>query len=219
MGNGTHLTRSEAIAHVARCDLEVLPADERGATLATMHCEAWDTDPGWVALPEDLREELASGRLKADASLPRYDGPIIIYISHGYRGATNDYLAQRMSQLGVASVSITGEAPPMKACPCCGRDTLDDRGQFDICVVCWWEDAGQDNESADEAFGGPNENISLSRARANFLIHGIYCPAREDLLPHQEPASKFARSRRFVLVDDNFAVEEPAARWRSSPLR
>src|SRR3954447_19194782 len=25
-------------------------------------------------------------------------------------------------------------------CPCCGYYTLDSRGSFDICQVCWWED-------------------------------------------------------------------------------
>jgi len=104
----------------------------------------------------------------------------------------------------------------MEACPCCGFRTLDSRGQFDVCVVCWWEDDGQDNERADEAPGGPNDDISLSKARANFLVHGIYDPARDDLRPFQEPAEKFARGRHFALVkDDSDSVEEPLTGWRS----
>ena len=36
------------------------------------------------------------------------------------------------------------------ACPCCGYETLGERGAFEICGVCWWEDDGQDNADADQ---------------------------------------------------------------------
>ncbi|MFF1770133.1 CPCC family cysteine-rich protein [Streptomyces sp. NPDC058249] len=29
-------------------------------------------------------------------------------------------------------------------CPCCGFLTLDERGSYEICPVCFWEDDGQD---------------------------------------------------------------------------
>lgn len=29
-------------------------------------------------------------------------------------------------------------------CPCCGFLTLDERGTFEICPVCFWEDDGQE---------------------------------------------------------------------------
>lgn len=212
------MTRSEAIAHVARADLALFPADERASTLETMHGEAWDTDEGWQALPPDLREELASGRLEADPSSSRYDAALLLHIAYYHRGATNDYLIRRLNQLGIPAASITGQPAPMEACPCCGYSTLDQRGQYDICVVCWWEDDGQDNPSADETWGAVNHGVSLSRARANFLTHGIYDPARHDLRPHQQPADKFARARQFVLVDGDSVVEEPATRWRSHRL-
>jgi Cysteine-rich CPCC len=30
----------------------------------------------------------------------------------------------------------------MHPCPCCGYKTLPDRGAYDLCPVCWWEDEG-----------------------------------------------------------------------------
>src|SRR5437016_11088378 len=54
------------------------------------------------------------------------------------------------------------------ACPCCGYRTLDERGGYDICPVCFWEDDGQDDEDADVVRGGPNGKLSLTKARSNF---------------------------------------------------
>ncbi|WP_414665189.1 CPCC family cysteine-rich protein [Horticoccus sp. 23ND18S-11] len=57
-------------------------------------------------------------------------------------------------------------------CPCCGYLTLFGRGGFEICQVCYWEDDGQDDHDADDVRGGPNGDLSLAEARANFKVHG-----------------------------------------------
>ena len=59
-------------------------------------------------------------------------------------------------------------------CPCCGCKTLDQRGGFEICQVCFWEDDGQDDYDADVVRGGPNGAISLSEARANYCRLGAW---------------------------------------------
>ena len=58
-------------------------------------------------------------------------------------------------------------------CPCCGFPTLDERGDYDICELCNWEDDGQDDLYADEVWGGPNGDYSLTEARRNFNKHLI----------------------------------------------
>jgi Cysteine-rich CPCC len=58
------------------------------------------------------------------------------------------------------------------ACPCCGYKTIGDRGGFEICPVCFWEDDGQDEADADEVRGGPNGVLSLTQARQNFRRYG-----------------------------------------------
>ena len=58
------------------------------------------------------------------------------------------------------------------ACTCCRFLTLEQRGAFEICPVCFWEDDGQDDHDADIARGGPNSTLSLSEARKNFLKFG-----------------------------------------------
>jgi Cysteine-rich CPCC len=57
-------------------------------------------------------------------------------------------------------------------CPCCGFVTLDERGGYDICPVCFWEDDGQEDHDADIVRGGPNGRLSLTEARANFRAMG-----------------------------------------------
>ncbi|HEX4831038.1 MAG TPA: CPCC family cysteine-rich protein [Trebonia sp.] len=63
-----------------------------------------------------------------------------------------------------------GEGP--YACPCCGFITLPERGGFEICPVCFWEDDGQDDHDVDVVRGGPNGRLSLTAARANFRALG-----------------------------------------------
>ena len=53
-------------------------------------------------------------------------------------------------------------------CPCCNFRTLRERGGFEICPVCDWEDDGQDDTDADKVRGGPNQDLSLTKARENF---------------------------------------------------
>jgi hypothetical protein len=59
-------------------------------------------------------------------------------------------------------------------CACCGYVTLPERGGFDICPVCFWEDDGQDDDDADNVRGGPNGSLSLTTARANFQRIGAW---------------------------------------------
>jgi hypothetical protein len=76
-------------------------------------------------------------------------------------------------------------------CPCCGNFTLPERGGYDICQVCFWEDAGQDDPDADLVVGGPNGPLSLAEARENYRGIGANCekdlrhvrPARPDEVP------------------------------------
>lgn len=58
------------------------------------------------------------------------------------------------------------------SCPCCNHRTLDMRGGFEICPVCFWEDDGQDEHDVDVVRGGPNARLSLTMARRNYARIG-----------------------------------------------
>ncbi|MEV4113822.1 CPCC family cysteine-rich protein [Nonomuraea sp. NPDC049695] len=53
-------------------------------------------------------------------------------------------------------------------CPCCFHPTLEQRGCYEICEECWWEDDGQDDDDADLVKGGPNGPESLTAARRRY---------------------------------------------------
>ena len=57
-------------------------------------------------------------------------------------------------------------------CPCCRCWTLSERGGFEICPVCYWEDDGQDEHDAEEVRGGPNSDLSLRQAQNNYARFG-----------------------------------------------
>jgi hypothetical protein len=58
---------------------------------------------------------------------------------------------------------------------------LSERGGYDICDLCNWEDDGQDDPNADEVWGGPNGAYSLAQARLNFREHLVmYNPSLPD---------------------------------------
>jgi len=69
-------------------------------------------------------------------------------------------------------------------CPCCGFKTLGERGNYEICPVCFWEDDGHDDDDADEVLSGPNDNLSLTAGRTNYLEFGA---SRKQDLPYVRP--------------------------------
>ncbi len=89
-------------------------------------------------------------------------------------------------------------------CPCCGHCTLPERGRFEICPVCLWEDDGHDDVDAHVDRGGPNAGMTLWQARANFLKFGA-CGERVAKLTRR-PASDEPKTRHWSLLD-GVAVE------------
>jgi len=70
-------------------------------------------------------------------------------------------------------VNVTKPVAERKhSCPCCRFLTLSERGGYEICKVCFWEDDGQGDHDADEVRGGPNSDLSLAQARLNFAVFG-----------------------------------------------
>ena len=97
-------------------------------------------------------------------------------------------------------------APSPVACPCCGHATLTERGAFQLCPICFWEDDGQDNADAGVDRGGPNPT-SLSEARRNYLLHRASDPKCRGAVRAPRPEER--QLRRFELRDGQVVERAP----------
>jgi hypothetical protein len=74
----------------------------------------------------------------------------------------------------------------MHPCPCCGYKTLPERGDYDVCPVCWWEDEGPGLKPWE--ISGPNAQ-TLIEAQQEYLAEtrpysrrpgGVRAPRRKE---------------------------------------
>ena len=79
-------------------------------------------------------------------------------------------------------------------CPCCDYYSLRERGGFEVCPVCYWEDDGQDLDRLDE-LSGPN-HITLRAARLNFQRMGACDSAAVALVATAEERYGLRREQR-----------------------
>jgi hypothetical protein len=76
--------------------------------------------------------------------------------------------------------------------------------------LCNWEDDGQDDPHADEIWGGPNQDYSLTEARLNFEKYMVmYPPDRDTRIGG--PDSEHAREvKREIIAAFDEMLNEPA---------
>jgi Cysteine-rich CPCC len=83
--------------------------------------------------------------------------------------------------------------------PCCCSRTLSGRGHFEICEVCYWENDGQNDADADAdvVCGGPNSDLSLTIARANYGAQRVSNPLHSASVrrPTPPPSHRHSPSR------------------------
>ena len=97
---------------------------------------------------------------------------------------SNRWFDDYTERLDHSSVKQPAVSDRKYACPCCRYLTLSERGGFEICKVCFWEDDGQDDHDAEIVRGGPNGARSLAQARVNFAAFGA---CDEDMRVHVRP--------------------------------
>jgi hypothetical protein len=120
------------------------------------------------ALTKEMRESLLVDWRESDDEIgdpmdPRHAALLHTALAHSYVGVINTYLEKRLAQLG-RHETVLGEPEQLLRCPCCGYHTLPERGGYDICGVCFWEDDGTLEANA---YSGPN-HMTLDEARTNF---------------------------------------------------
>ena len=137
------MTRAEAIGLLVERDLVQLTSAKREALLLDWHIDAADPE-------QQLR----------------------IALRETYTGVLSSYLQRQIATLG-GDDAVVGEPEILEPCPCCGYRTLAERGGYDICPVCFWED---DGTSDLDCRSDPNR-MTLREARANFRRFGAVSEA------------------------------------------
>ena len=95
-------------------------------------------------------------------------------------------------------------------CPCCEYRTLPERAACDICILCWWEDDGQSDADGDVVRGGPNGDLSLTAARANFQDHlTMYACDRDTRIGGADTVLEIQAKRRIIAALDRLRAGVP----------
>jgi hypothetical protein len=172
------MTRDEAIDILIQQEAARLAVKARYALLL----DWWsldEGDPEYGQLPEPLRAALASSDEPTDPENNFYDPLIRIALKYSFVGVTNAYLEQRLKTLGRIT-RVEGIAERLVECPCCGYESLSERGIYEVCRVCFWEDDGMKDL---DTVSGPN-HMTLREARRNFQVLGAVSEAaRVHVLP------------------------------------
>lgn len=139
------ISRNEAIDLVAWNDLASLDINERYDIIL------------------DILDEVP-----VDAADEKYDAEIINFIKFQLLNVTNEYLREILLKIQHVHFAIEGEPMLYEVCACCGYRTIREKGQYDICLNCFWED---DGTAEDDKVSAVN-HMSLKDARNNYQQFG-----------------------------------------------
>ena len=203
----------------------LVPRDIKNLTLQTRieWLEIWTiysdkgidgiSDPSWKKIPRSVQAELLEQNY-TDPEHPRFDLALTGCLPN-YIGSRNSFLLAEVKTVDSTIKEITGKVEELVACPCCGARNLGERGFWEICSVCWWEDDGQDNKDTVVFDERPDGHTGLSRARLYFILHGISQPDRHDLIEIKESIEQFYLGREFVFDEKTRTISEIGTDWKS----
>ncbi|MDE7424430.1 MAG: hypothetical protein K2N51_12215 [Lachnospiraceae bacterium] len=162
------MNRKQAIKIIASDKIENLSIEDRELIIYN----AWGldkTDEEFHLLPPNLKKELLNfDEPQHDVVSSEYDELVKISCESSYDEYSNEQLAVMASSILRKRVFVDGENPKMYPCPCCGKETLSIRGEYDICSNCNWEDDGNEDE---DMYSSAN-HMTLKQGKKNYLLYG-----------------------------------------------
>ena len=126
-------------------------------------------------------EEILSQRDLLDH---KFNSEILNYIKDTYIGVKNTYLESKVKILIGENVNIIDKYNSgLIECNCCKYQTIQDRGNYEICPVCFWEDDG----SEDISRYSPANRMNLGEAILNFRKFGAISESAKEFV---DPAGR-----------------------------
>ena len=98
----------------------------------------------------------------------KYDPLLRLAVMQRTLGVRNIWIQAKLKEMGIDPGEIIGDPERMLACRCCGYLTLEERGGYDICPVCFWEDDGLEEL---DLVSSPN-HMTLREGKINFARIG-----------------------------------------------
>ncbi|MBQ7776686.1 MAG: hypothetical protein IJ379_12275 [Lachnospiraceae bacterium] len=170
------MSREEAIRIIASRDFANCSEKDRELIIYN----SWgleESDEMFHLLPNDLREELINfDEPQEDIMSSKYDMLVVIMCEIAYDLYSNEKLAVIVSNILGSLISVEGDEPIRYGCPCCKKELLPTRGEYDICSNCGWEDDGNEQ---DDRYSYPNR-MTLAQGRENYRMFGI-CKGRDEI--------------------------------------
>lgn len=117
-----------------------------------------ESDNEFLRLPSRLQTEIREYDEPVDDVLDSKYIPLLEEaLLYSYYGVTNYYLTEKYSAITGSQIEVKGENEYLEICPCCGYRTIKERGWYEICPVCYWEDDGSNDVNR---YSSPN-HISI----------------------------------------------------------
>ncbi|WP_050009635.1 CPCC family cysteine-rich protein [Flavobacterium sp. B17] len=93
---------------------------------------------------------------------------IFEYLKEKYIGLKVSYIEEKIRTQYQLSINVTGVPKELFPCSCCNYKTIKEKGNYEICKVCFWEDDG----NSDELKYSHVNHMTLREAKDNFIIKG-----------------------------------------------
>lgn len=171
------MRREDAIHALVKHQLDNLSQSEREDLLLNW----WsidEQDKEFHRLPGIIQKKLKMYEEPPIETDREFDPLLTEALISEYRGVRNSYIAKVFLELFNVVEDIVGEVEELHSCPCCGYRTHDERGEYFICKVCFWEDDGKQNPID---YSYPNK-MTLGEAQKNFMSLGAVSKRALDLI-------------------------------------
>lgn len=93
---------------------------------------------------------------------------IFEYLKEKYIGIKVSYIEEKIKTLYKLSIKVNGIPKELIPCPCCNYKTISEKGNYQICPVCFWEDDG----SIDISKYSSVNHMTLNEAQNNLRTNG-----------------------------------------------
>lgn len=94
---------------------------------------------------------------------------IFEYLKEKYNGVKISFINEKIKNLYQFPLTITGNPKVLFTCPCCNYKTILEKGNYEICPICFWEDDG----SNDLLKYSHVNHMTLKNAKDNFKTKGV----------------------------------------------